>query len=230
MATYSFLKADIINTMENDSTEFADQIPYFVEKAEVRLTKDLDDAGLNNYASFTFTASSPVVSLPDKTRIVRNVNFTTSASLAGERDGIIPLLQRPYEFALDYWSIPTSVGRPKYYSRKDNSSIYVVPTPTSALTGEIAYVRRPIALASATGVSATTTNYYSEFCYDALFYASMIEATRYAKSWDTVQVWQGDYVNAIEGLRNQARRTRQDDMESANSPVGAPNPLQKGSN
>jgi hypothetical protein len=58
----------------------------------------------------------------------------------------------------------------------------------------------------------------------------MIEATRYAKSWDTVQVWQGDYVNAIEGLRNQARRTRQDDMESANSPVGAPNPLQKGSN
>jgi hypothetical protein len=127
MATYSFLKADIINTMENDSTEFADQIPYFVEKAEVRLTKDLDDAGLNNYATFTFTASSPVVSLPDKTRIVRNVNFTTSASLAGERDGIIPLLQRPYEFAIDYWSIPSSVGRPKYYSIKNNSSIYVVP-------------------------------------------------------------------------------------------------------
>jgi hypothetical protein len=98
------------------------------------------------------------------------------------------------------------------------------------LSGEIVYVRRPLALASATSTSATTTNYYSEFCYDALFYACMIEATRYAKSWDTVQVWQGDYVNAIEGLRNQARRTRQDDMESANSPVGAPNPLQKGSN
>ena len=230
MATYSFLKADIINTMENDSTEFSDQIPYFVDKAEIRLTKDLDDAGLNNYASFTFTASSPVVSLPAKTRIVRNVNFTTSASLLGERDGIIPLLQRSYEFVLDYWSIPTSVGRPKYYSRKDNSSIYIVPTPTSALSGEIAYVRRPLALASATGTSVTTANYYSEFCYNALFYACMIEATRYSKNWETVQAWQGDYVNAVEGLRNQARRTRQDDMESANSPVGSPNPLQKGSN
>ena len=45
MPNFSFLKTDIINTTENDSTEFADQIPFFVEKAEIRLTKDLDDVG-----------------------------------------------------------------------------------------------------------------------------------------------------------------------------------------
>ena len=40
MPNFAFLKTDIINTTENDSTEFADQIPFFVEKAEIRLTKD----------------------------------------------------------------------------------------------------------------------------------------------------------------------------------------------
>ena len=45
MPNFSFLKTDIINTTENDSTEFADQIPFFVEKAEIRLIKDLDDVG-----------------------------------------------------------------------------------------------------------------------------------------------------------------------------------------
>ena len=43
MATYSYLKTDIINTAENDSTEFADQIPAFVNRAEDRLIKELDD-------------------------------------------------------------------------------------------------------------------------------------------------------------------------------------------
>ena len=173
MASYSYLKTDIINTAENESTEFEEQIAAFVNRAEDRLVKELDDSGLDYYTSVTLTAGNPNATLPSGALVVRNVMFRTSAT-----SNITTLLQRPYEFAIDYWSVPTSVGKPKYYSRKDNSSIYIVPTPTSALSGEISYIRRPLALASATGVSATTTNYYSEFCYDALFYASMIEATR----------------------------------------------------
>ena len=57
----------------------------------------------------------------------------------------------------------------------------------------------------------------------------MIEATRYQKDFQATQVWQGDYVNAVEGLRNQARRTRQDDMETPANPVGGPNTLVPGS-
>ncbi len=49
MPSYSYLKTDIINTTENDSTEFADQIPKLIEKTELRLTKDLDDVGLDEY-------------------------------------------------------------------------------------------------------------------------------------------------------------------------------------
>ena len=40
MPNYSFLRTDLINTAENDSTEYSEQIPKFVEKAEDRLVKE----------------------------------------------------------------------------------------------------------------------------------------------------------------------------------------------
>ena len=226
MPNFSFLKTDIINTTENDSTEFADQIPFFVEKAEIRLTKDLDDVGLTEFSSFSFTASNPVVSLPAETRIIRSVNFKTSAS-----SNITTILQRPYEYAIDYFPYASaSTGTPRYYSRKTQTAIYVVPTPASTLTGEISYVRKPLGLASATGTSVTTTNYFSEFCYDALFYSCMIEASVFMKNFENMTLFETRYKNAIDGLRNQARRSRQDNMETAHNPSGAPNVLVKGSN
>ena len=227
MPNYSFLKTDIINTIENNSSEFEEHIPYFVEKAEGRLVKELDDSGLDNYSTFSFTASDPVVSLPDDTLVVRNVNFTTSVSTAAiPANSKVNLLQRTYEYAIDYFPYASaSTGVPRYYSRKNNTSIYIVPTPTSTLSGEIQTVSRPAAL-----TSANPTNYFSEFCYDALFYSCMIEASVFMKNFENMTLFETRYKNAIDGLRNQARRTRQDDMQSANSPTGGPNTLIQGSN
>jgi len=140
------------------------------------------------------------------------------------------LLQRTYEYAIDYWNKPTSVGTPRYYARKTNTQIYVVPTPTSTLAGEIQYTKQPLGLASATDTSATTSNYFSENCYNALFNACMIEANYFIKDFQVVQSWEAKYKNSIDALRNQARRTRQDDMQSANSPTGGPNPVIQGAN
>ena len=169
-------------------------------------------------------ASNPVVSLNDRVRIIRNVNYTTSASSKKTS-----LLQRTYEYAIDYWPyVSASTGTPRYYARKNNTSIYIVPTPTSTLTGEIQTVSQPLPLASATGTSVTTTNYFSQYCYDALFYGCMMEATMYMKDWQTLPLWQQQYEAAIITLRNQARRTRQDDMAVAASPAGAPDPVQQG--
>ena len=191
MPNYSFLKTDIINTIENNSTEFEEHIPYFVEKAEGRIVKELDDSGLDNYSTFSFTASDPVVSLPADTLVVRNVNFTTSVSTtAVPANSKVNLLQRTYEYAIDYFPFASaSTGTPRYYSRKTNTQIYIVPTPASAVSGEIQFTRRPLALASATGTSVTTTNYFSEYCYNALFYASLMEATMFNKDWNNLQFW-----------------------------------------
>ena len=230
MPNYSFLKTDIINTIENNSSEFEEQIPFIVEKAEDRLIKELDDPGLDNYSTFSFTASDPVVSLPADALVVRNVNYTTSVSTAAiSANSKINLLQRTYEYAIDYFPYASaSTGTPRYYSRKTNTQIYIVPTPASAVSGEIQFTRRPLALASATGTSVTTSNYFSEFCYNALFAACMVEATYFIKDFQTLPNWEGKYKNSIDALRNQSRRTRQDDMQSANNPSGGPNPVLQG--
>jgi len=100
MATYADLKAAIINTAENDGSEFSDEISNFISRAELRLTKDIDDAGLDEYTAITLTAGNAVVSLNDRVRIVRNVNYTTSASSVRTN-----LLQRTFEYIVDYWPV-----------------------------------------------------------------------------------------------------------------------------
>ena len=220
MSTYSYLVTDIKNTAENDSTEFTDQIPYFINKSELQLTKDLDDFGLDVFTTITLSASNPIVSIPSGTRIIRNVNYTTSASSIKTN-----LLQRTYEYAIDYFPYASaSTGTPRYYARKNNTQIYIVPTPASTVTGEIQTVARPTSL-----TSAAPSNYYSEFCYNALLYRCMFEANFLMKNWDVAQTWEAQYKNSIDGLRNQARRTRQDDMETPRNPVGGPDTMIQGS-
>ena len=224
MPNYAYLKTDLINTTENDSTEFATQVSAFVKKTEFRLVKDLDDVGLNEYNNVSVSGGNAgAIPLNDRALIVRNVNFVVSNGTS-----VTNLLQRTTEYVNDYWPVSASTGTPRYYTRKNNSSIKIVPTPVSVLTVEIESQSQPLALASATGTSVTTSNYFSEYCYDALFAGCMVEATMYMKDWNTLPVWQQQYQIAIDQLRNQARRTRQDDMAQAGSPAGGPNTIIQG--
>ena len=116
MVAYSYLKTDVIQTSENESTEFASAISFFVDRTELRLLKDLDDVGLDEFSSITLSVNNPVVSLNDRVHIIRNVNYTTSVSSLKTS-----LLQRTFEYAIDYWPhVSASVGTPRYYSRKTN--------------------------------------------------------------------------------------------------------------
>jgi hypothetical protein len=56
----------------------------------------------------------------------------------------------------------------------------------------------------------------------------MIEATMFMKDWNTLPVWENRYQGAVMALRNQARRTRQDDMAVAASPAGGPDTITQG--
>jgi len=224
MPDYSYLKTDLVNTTENDSSEFSTQVSAFVKKTEFRLVKDLDDVGLNEYNSVSVSGGNAgAIPLNDRALIVRNVNFVVSNGTS-----VTNLLQRTTEYVNDYWPVRASTGTPRYYTRKNNSSIKIVPTPVSVLTVEIESQSQPLALASATGTSVTTTNYFSQYCYEALFAGCMVEATMYMKDWTTLPVWQQQYQTAIDQLRNQARRTRQDDMAVAASPAGGPNTIIQG--
>lgn len=220
MANYTYLVDDLIGATENDGTEFTNYIPKIVNRAEERMTRDLDDYGLVTYTSVAVSLNNNIITLPVGTRIVKNFTVTLGAS------GKTPMLQRTDEFINDFWPIETSTADiPIYYARRDNSTIMIAPTTNTTYDAEIVHVTKPVAL-----TSATPNNYFSDYCYDALFNASMVESMVFMKNFTAVSLFEQRYQQALEGLRNQARRTRRDDMETPASPAGADNPVIPGAN
>lgn len=211
MANYTYLVNDIIETTENDNSDFTSAIPKFVNRAELRLTKDLDDYGLVTYTSVAVSSGKNIINLPSGTRILKNFNINNSGTK-------INLLQRTDEFINDYWSVSASTGTPQYYARRNNTTVLIAPTAVSTVDGVIVHISRPTTLSS-----ASDTNYFSDFCYNALYNASMVEALLFMKNYEAITVYESRYKEEVQALRNQARRTRRDDMETPASPAGGDN-------
>ena len=216
MADYTYLVNDIIAATENDATEFVDYIPKIVNRAEERLTKSLDDSGLVQTTVVSLVSATNTFTLPTGTRVIKNIFIEVSGTK-------INLLPRTDEYINDYWPVSASTGTPRYYARQTNTNILFAPTASATYTGKLVFTKRPTTL-----TSATNTNYFTDFCYDALYYASMIEALNFMKNYSVTQVYEQQYANAVEALRNQARRTRRDDMQSPASPAGGDNTLTGG--
>ena len=215
--TYNTLVTQIKNTMEDDGTEFETAIPDFIRRAELTLTNTLDNEGLTEYATSQFTASDPFLTLPTGTLIIKNVNFINSG---GSR---VSLLLRMKEYVEDYWPVRASVGVPKYYAKFRNDKILIAPTPTSANNVELEYIIMPSAISA-----SKQSNYYTNFCENALFYGSMVEACHFNKNSSAAQVWEAQYQNEIILLANRARRNRRDDMETVASPAGSGDTMRTG--
>jgi hypothetical protein len=212
MANYDYLVTDITEASENDGTEFRSAIPKMINRVEERLTKSLDDYGLVTTTSVVLSSGKNSITLPTGTRTVKNIRLNDS----GTR---IMLRQRTDEFLYDYWPVSASTGTPKYYAKTNNTNIVVAPTASATYGGEITYVARPTTLTSAAGGGAVN-NYFSDFCYDALFYGCMVEAADFMKNYSVSNYYEQRYQNAVELLRNQSRRTRRDDMEAPGYPIG----------
>ena len=208
MANYTYLVTDIIEATENDGSEFVSAIPRIVNRVEERLTKTLDDYGLVTTTTVTLSAGKNTLTLPAETRYVKNLRIEDNGTK-------INLLQRTDEFVYDYWPVSASTGTPKYYAKKTNTDVIVAPTASATYSGELVYVARPTTL-----TSVNQTNYFSDFCYDALFYGCMVEAGDFMKNYTVSNYYEQRYTNSVELLRNQSRRTRRDDMEAPASLFG----------
>jgi hypothetical protein len=208
MANYTYLVTDIIDATENDGNEFVAAIPKMVNRVEERLVKALDDFGLVTTTTVTLSAGKNTLTLPAETRYVKNLRIEDSGTK-------INLLQRTDEFVYDYWPVSASTGTPKYYAKKTNTNVIIAPTASATYSGELVYVARPAAL-----TSVNQTNYFSDFCYDALFYGCMVEAGDFMKNYTVSNYYEQRYTNSVELLRNQSRRTRRDDMEAPASLFG----------
>jgi hypothetical protein len=211
--TYSSLVLAIQETAENTGSEFVDSIPNFISRTEKRLTRDIDLQGLTKFATTNFVTATPIYQKPTNALIVKNLTIISGGSR-------INLVMKTKEYLNDYWPDRTSVGEPRYYANY-GTELLVAPAPASAYPAEISYVVEPTALASST----QEENYFTQYCSNALFYGSMVEAALFMKNPTAANIWESFYGRELAALNNEARRSRRDSMAMPASPAGGPNTL-----
>jgi hypothetical protein len=218
MATsYTELYNYIKSASENDDAEFASAIPTFIDQTRMRLARDIDTYGFVVYTTVTAVSANPFVSVPSDALVLKAVTYVSAGRYS-------QLIMRTDEFLREYWPQRTSVGEPKYYARWGSGQLLMAPAPSTSATLEVSYVQIPTSIGSV----GTSTNWLTEYAPEALFYGCMQEACMFMKNYQAAALWEGKYQDAVAKLRNEARRTRQDDNLNNASPAGGDNTLQGG--
>ena len=226
MTTYAELTQQILDYTEVSTDVLTStRTNDFIEHTENRLLRDLDLDAFKSHQYSTLTADSPFLSLPGGTTpeptslaTIRTVMIYASTSSA--RDF---LEQRDVSFMNEYWPIRTSTGTPKYWSWWDENTIYLAPTPSSALYVELGITRLPTRLSS-----SNTTSWLGNNAPVALLYGCLAEAFKFLKGpAEMLQLYEQSYQRAIQELmiEQQGRHRRDEYMHGAlRTPLQSHNP------
>lgn len=199
--TYATLKTAIQDYMESTENSLVSNLDNFIETTEERILKNvqLDDFRKNVVGDMT--TSSPYLGSPS--------DFLAPFSLAviDGSGNYSYLLLKQVSFIRDFSPNPTTTGLPKYYAEFDEDTFIIAPSPDSDYSTELHYYYRPNSLTSA-GDSGTT--WLSENAPNAMLYGSLVEASTYLKSYESIPVYESKFQEALLGLKNlgEAKSTR----------------------
>ena len=226
MTTYAELTTQILNYTETSTDVLTSTITDdFIEHTENRLLRDLDLDAFKSHQVSTLTADSPFLSLPggttpEPTSLATIRTVMVYASTSSARDF---LEQRDVSFMNEYWPIRTSTGTPKYWAWWDENTIYLAPTPSSALYVELGITRLPTRLSS-----SNTTSWLGNNAPVALLYGCLAEAFKFLKGpAEMLQLYEQSYQRAIQELmiEQQGRHRRDEYMHGAlRTPLQSHNP------
>jgi hypothetical protein len=168
MATsYDQLLTDIPAWMVNESGEFAEQLPRFIDLAELRLSRDLSTVNAFNHVTdgLTLTAGSPYLDLPADVVTIRIIRWQ-------DPDGRwLTVEKKDLPFIMEWWPDPAETGDPRYYAYETDSRLYLAATPADSYPVQVHYRRRLPALSE-----SNPTNWLTENAGDALLYACLCRA------------------------------------------------------
>jgi len=226
MTTYAELTTQILDYTETSTDVLTStRTNDFIEHTENRLLRDLDLDAFKSHQNSTLTADTPFLSLPGGTTpeptslaTIRTVMLYASTSSARNF-----LEQRDVSFMNEYWPIRTSTGTPKYWAWWDENTIYLAPTPSSALYVELGITRLPTRLSS-----SNTTSWLGNNAPVALLYGCLAEAFKFLKGpAEMLQLYEQSYQRAIQELmiEQQGRHRRDEYMHGAlRTPLQSHNP------
>ena len=191
MTTYAELVQNIKDFMEDDGTEFSNEIDKFIDLAELRISRDLKTPEFKRKVTSAFSANDPFLTMPTDLVTLEHLHLVNSNVRS-------VLMLKSYEYMLEFWSNRTSTGTPKYYSYFDTSTIYVAPTPSTNFSLELSYKRRLPALSS-----SNTSNWTSINAADALLYACLIQASVFNRNFALQDRYMGMYKEAVQAINSE---------------------------
>lgn len=215
MDNYNDIVSAVQTTAEDTSAEFVAYIPTAIQLAEERLFRNLS-IDFSSTTSVTTTNFVTTVAKPTGHRVTHNLYI----SVSGEKRRLV---KKTEDFIYSYWPNSSTTGVPKYYADADVDNWILAPTPNSAYTITCEIVAKPAALST-----LNTTNIFTEYYIDVLFYATMSAMADWMKDDAMKAKWDGLTNNAIDTINNEGRRYRQDDATNNNNPTGGRNILEKG--
>lgn len=205
--TYSTLSDDIVANMEEDSAEFLSAIPTIISRAQAYLQRRVEPVNILRFTEVSVSAGSRTLALPSDLLVLKSIQVCVTGGWATP-------LQQTNEFLTAYWPDYTSVGRIEYYAAKDNSHIYLAPTPASAGLAALEYVPKVTVLAS-----ALPTNWFSENAEAAFFASAMMYANMWTKNAEASTRWKAIADEEIALINNEARRARRSDVSDRSQGV-----------
>jgi|TARA_R110000796_G_scaffold17639_7_gene54153 hypothetical protein len=203
--THSDFLTQVRNYTEVSNTVLTDTIVNdFIRSVELDIAGKVDYDDLRKYVTSTFTAGNRYVILPGDAIIVRSVQ-----SIDGSNNRIF-LEKRDTSFISEFAPNDNTTGQPKYWANwEDNVQqgqvILVAPTPASADTVQINYIKTPPQFTS------TSNTYISTNQESMLLHGVLTEAFRYLKGpMDMYKLYETKYNEEVQNfaLQQMGRRRR----------------------
>jgi hypothetical protein len=201
---YSELLSNVRNYTEVSSDVLTDSIlDVFIINTENKVQKQLDLDAFRKFATSSFTAGSPFITLPTDFDLERGVQIVDNTT--NDRTW---LEQRDTTF-IDEYNVDrvNNTGKPIYYANWDQNTLIVAPTPNAAYIIELWYNKTPDRLSS-----SNTSTWLSTNAPEILIYGVCTEAFSYLKNPTFVQLYEQKYSQAVQGLSvTQMGRKRRDE-------------------
>ena len=188
--SYTTLKANIQNFVEDDSTELTASIDVIIAQAEEMVFQRLPNlpcfrkitTGTLSVGTFDYTVASA--------RMIRQFSVTDSSS------NVNYLNHRIDSYLRDYWPNSSNTGTPVMYSTKssgnDGTIITIAPTPSADLAYQVDFI------APETGLSSSnTTTWVDSNAPNVLLSAALYESSAFLKAPETLQLYKTQFDEAV---------------------------------
>tara|TARA_R110000751_G_scaffold126810_1_gene228823 strand:+ start:1781 stop:2407 length:627 start_codon:yes stop_codon:yes gene_type:complete len=197
--SYTALKANIQNFLEDDSQELTDSIDTIIAQAEEMVFQRLPNlpcfrkitTGSLADGTFEYTVASA--------RMIRQVSVTDSSG------NVDYLNHRLDSYLRDYWPKSGTTGTPIMYSTKNATTsgtvITLAPTPSAILAYQVDFI------APETGLSSSNPNTWVDTNAPAvLLAAALYETSAFLKAGETLKLYKTQFDEAAQLFLQEMQR------------------------